>query len=215
MRKKYLVLLLVPLVIALAGCGKKHFAPPPTPGSPSNLTATAVSYNQINLFWQDNSDIEDGFKVCCDMGTNQYQIIAILGPNATQFEHPQLQPMTEYRYYVQSYRGEEHANSEEASATTPCPVEFVDWYIARGSMRYFEVRGVLSSNASESCRVELTACLYHPDTGDLVGIATYTVDMGPVNKYMPFSFEVYLVTETAGDVDPDRTLEITDVEIEY
>lgn len=125
MRKKYLLLLLIPLAVALSGCHKKHFAP------------------------------------------------------------------------------------------APATVEIIDCTVVRGSLRLFQVKGMLSSNTSESCRVEITACLYHQDTGELVGIATHTVNMGPANKYTPFSFQVFLLTETAGDIWPDHTVEITDVEIEY
>jgi len=214
-KRKYLLLLLVSLVIALAGCGKKHFAPPPEPGAPSNLTATAVSYKQIHLSWQDNSDDEDYFRVLCPtMWGTQYQTVATLPPDTTSFEHYNLQPMTEYEYYVCVYRGEEHTCSNTAYATTPCPVEILGLSVGQGSQHMLEVSGYLSSNATESCQVEITARFYHPDTGELIGIATPMFHLGPVSKYHPFSFRVYLTTEH-GVLSPDHTVEITSVEIEY
>src|SRR5918999_4225202 len=37
--------------------------PPPPPADPSTLTATAASYEQINLTWVDNSSNESGFRI--------------------------------------------------------------------------------------------------------------------------------------------------------
>ena len=164
MRKKYLVLLLIPLLIVFAGCGKKkHVAPPPEPNAPSNLTATAVSYKQINLSWQDNSAIEDGFKVCCDMGGTQYEIVGTLPANSTSFNHSGLQALTTYTYYVMAYQGSKHASSREVSATTPCPVHIVLSVFYRISPYKVHISGEVKNNADESVEIEVTGTFYGYD----------------------------------------------------
>lgn len=165
MRRKYLILLLIPLLIAFAGCGKKrhYVASQPELEAPSNLTATATSYKQINLFWQDNSTIEDGFRVCCDMGGNQYQTMDTLPANTTSFEHYNLQPLTKYTYYVQAYWGEEYANSREILATTPCPIEILDSRSYSYGNSGFIVEMRVKNNATERCEVEITVTFYNAD----------------------------------------------------
>lgn len=118
MRRKYLLLLLIPLAVASSGCRRKHFAPPELI-APSNLVARAVSSSQIHLTWQDNSTDGDYFRVLCPtMWGIQHQTIATLSPDTTSFDHCNPEPMTEYEYYVCVHRGEEHTCSNRAYATT-------------------------------------------------------------------------------------------------
>lgn len=119
MRRKYLVLLLIPLVIMLSGCGKKkHFAPPPEPGAPSSLTAIPVSSTQIDLSWKDNSTDEKGFYVY-RRTTDDYSRVANMEANATSYSDNGLSPETTYRYKVRAYNDtEESSASNEVSITT-------------------------------------------------------------------------------------------------
>ncbi len=208
MRRKYLVFLLVPLLIALGGCkcDKKHVAPPPELEAPSDLTATAVSYKQINLSWQDNSDIEEGFRVCCKAGEGQYEAVDTLPPNATSFEHCNLQPLTKYTYYVQAYWGEEYANSREVSVVTPDPIEILDSYIYSYSNWGVKLVVAVRNYAFERCRVELKATFYDKDgiecdswtetptlaAGEIRNVYFYTCALGPVEaRYVPgYSIEI-------------------------
>jgi len=211
-KRKYLVLLLIPLVIALTGCGKKkhYVASPPELEAPSNLRTHVINYKQINLSWQDNSDIEDGFKVCCDMGGSQYQTMDTLPANTTSFEHYNLQPMTKYTYYVQAYRGNQYASSREVSATTPCPVQIIDSWLTFVPNTRYKISGRLLSDAEEPCLVGLLGCLYEQETGERVICNEdkfYLKDLGK-------TFEIWFVV---GGRWPnyDHTVEITDVEIAY
>lgn len=224
MRKKYLLVLLLALAIALGGCkcDKKHVAPPPELEAPSDLTATAVSYKQINLSWQDNSDIEEGFRVYCDMGENQYQTIGTLGPNAIQFTHSQLQPMTEYTYYVQSYKGEKYGNSREASAITPCPVQILDSWVEFYPNTRWRIRGRLLSDAEEPCLVGLLGCLCDQETGERLLCNEDKFYLKDLGKTFTIWFVVGgrclyedLEKHPDGMCNYNHIVEITDVEIEY
>ncbi len=217
MRRKYLVLLLIPLVIALAGCGKKKYVaplpPPPELEVPSNLTVPAISYKQINLSWQDNSTIEDGFRVCCDMGGKQYQTVDTLPANTTSFQHYNLQPIIIYTYYVQACRSDQYASSREVSATTSCPVMITYFNIGRISNHSFAIMGKVQSYADEPCLAEIIVSIYNPDTGDLEGTVKDTFYIGAVN-IKGFRIDCSTQHVLFGNYD-DYTVEITDVEIEY
>ena len=219
MKRKCLLLLLIPLAVPLSGCRRKHFVPPPLQ-APSNLTATAVSSSQILLSWQDNSDDEDHFRIACDMGIGQNQFLDRVPANTTRYEHGKLQPLTYYQYFVIAERGGESAASERFSATTlEAPVEIVEYWLVRGSMRMHYLRGYLKSTATEPCLVELTAqyhiTAFYDDGFSEWDTCIYTVDLEALADNTFFEFQYILQTETAGDKKVDCELEITDVEIEY
>jgi len=81
--------------------------PPATPAAPSNLTANAVSANQINLSWSDNSGNETGFKIERCQGNNctNFAEIAQVGANVTSFPNTGLTRNTWYRYRVRAFNG--------------------------------------------------------------------------------------------------------------
>jgi len=125
MKKRYLVLLLVPLIIALSGCGKKrhYVAPPPSPFAPFDLVATAVSSTQIDLTWKETCENEKGFYVY-----RNNQKIAVLEPNTTSYNDLSLKPETTYYYEITTYTNDgESTPSNKASATTPAEVEILDY----------------------------------------------------------------------------------------
>ena len=71
-----------------------HFAgsPPPTPNAPTNLTATAVSANQINLTWTDNSSNESGFDIlrCQGAACVPAVVVASVGAGVVSFSNTGL-----------------------------------------------------------------------------------------------------------------------------
>ncbi len=91
-------------------------APPPPPNPPSNLTATAVSNQQINLTWTDNSNNEDGFKIerCQGAGCTTFAQIAQTGPNVTSFSDTGLSSQTSFSYRVRAF----NANGNSAYSNT-------------------------------------------------------------------------------------------------
>ncbi|GEM_PF-1755052 len=71
---------------------------------PSNLAATAVSSNRINLAWKDNSGNETGFKIERKTSAGAYMEIGTARPNATSFaDSSGLRPSTQYFYRVRSH----------------------------------------------------------------------------------------------------------------
>ncbi len=98
------------------------------PVAPSDLVATTVDHQQIDLAWTDNSDDETGFKVERKLEpSGAFTLIATLGANVTKYYNTGLQPGTTYSYRVSSYNaaGDSPASNEAtattAAATTPTP----------------------------------------------------------------------------------------------
>lgn len=94
--------------------------PPSSPPlAPSNLSATAVSRNRIDLKWTDNSNNETGFKIERRTNTGSYSEIATVGLNVTSYSDTGLNRRTRYYYRVRAYNSAGYsAYSNEASART-------------------------------------------------------------------------------------------------
>lgn len=97
-------------------------AAPTVPAAPTNLTATAVSYNQINLAWKDNATNETGFYVerCKGATCTNFTRIATVGANVTTYASTGLSSNTTYRFRVRAYNATGASSySNIASAKTP------------------------------------------------------------------------------------------------
>ncbi len=71
---------------------------------PTKLTATVVSYNGIDLAWQDNSDGETGFMVQRRVdGSDNWVEIGTAAANTTLFSDSGLEPATTYYYRVRAF----------------------------------------------------------------------------------------------------------------
>lgn len=94
--------------------------PSPTiPDAPSNLIATAVSNNRIDLSWTDNSNNETGFKIERRTESGTYIEIATVGANVTTYSDTGLSESTRYYYRVRAYNSAGYSNySNEASSIT-------------------------------------------------------------------------------------------------
>ncbi len=93
--------------------------PNTTFGAPSNLIATAVSSQQIDLTWTDNSTAEDGFKVYRSTDGIEFFRTVILGPNVTSFSNAGRPAATTYYYRVLAFNASgSTADSNTAVATT-------------------------------------------------------------------------------------------------
>ena len=72
--------------------------------APTRLTATTISYNGIDLAWQDNSDGETGFRVQRRVdGSDDWLEIGSTAANVTAFSDTGVEPTTTYHYRVQAF----------------------------------------------------------------------------------------------------------------
>ena len=76
---------------------------PSPPAAPSNLTATAVSRQRINLSWTDHATDELGFKVERSTNGKPFKPIATVGANVTTYSNTGLDPGKKYSYRVRAY----------------------------------------------------------------------------------------------------------------
>src|SRR5207249_3228934 len=77
----------------------------PTPAAPSNLVATAISRNEIDLTWSDNSTNETGFSIerCKGGQCSNFRPLINVGPNTTSFQDTGLTKNTTYKYRVRAF----------------------------------------------------------------------------------------------------------------
>ncbi len=94
------------------------------PKAPSNLTATAVSPNQINLAWRDNSDNETGFEIWMKQGANGEWVRRSTTPaNANNWGFGGIAAGMSYGFRVWAVNGAIRSDAyAEASAATPAIV---------------------------------------------------------------------------------------------
>ena len=90
------------------------------PAAPTNLTATAVSFSEIDLTWQDNSNNETGFGIERKTGSGgSYTLITTVGANIISYADIGLLSGTTYYYRVYAYNTSGNSSySNEINATT-------------------------------------------------------------------------------------------------
>ena len=97
---------------------------PLVPAAPTNLVATAVSPNQVNLTWSDNANNEAGFIVerCTGPGCTNFAPITPgngLAANATSYSDLTVAGNTTYSYRVLAFNLGGNSPSNVATVTTP------------------------------------------------------------------------------------------------
>lgn len=90
------------------------------PNAISDLSATAVSSDEIDLSWTDNSNNEEGFVVRQSIAgaAGEFNTIDTLGPDATCYQVTGLSPSTTYYFKIRAYNNAGYIASDEVSATT-------------------------------------------------------------------------------------------------
>jgi uncharacterized repeat protein (TIGR01451 family) len=88
--------------------------------APSGLTATAISFGQIDLSWTDNSATETGYQVERRVSGGSFALITTTGAGATSYSDLAVDDQTSYEYRVRAVNGTGVSGySNTASATTP------------------------------------------------------------------------------------------------
>jgi hypothetical protein len=97
---------------------------PLAPDPPTNLTATAINPNRIDLAWQDNSGDELGFRISRSLDGSSFTEIASVGPNVATFSDTGLTPDTTYFYVVVAFNnfGNSVPTNVAGDTTPPSPV---------------------------------------------------------------------------------------------
>jgi carboxypeptidase T len=85
------------------------------PAAPSNLTAGAVSCNQIDLAWTDNADNEDGFHIYRSTDGVNFTPLDTIGPDILTYDDFTAQSGNTYYYKVCAYNGDGESCSNIAS----------------------------------------------------------------------------------------------------
>ena len=95
---------------------------PPPPAAPSGLSASAVSTNQINLAWTDNSTTETGFKIERSTDQTNWTAVTTTAANVTSYSDTPIADGTRWYYRVRATdEGGDSANIT-ADTTTPLAV---------------------------------------------------------------------------------------------
>ena len=98
------------------------------PAAATNLAATTVSSDAIDLAWNDASTTEDGFRVERSDG-GSWSVVATLAANATSHSDNGLAASTLYSYRIVAFNAAgDSAPSNIANATTDAPPAFVVAY---------------------------------------------------------------------------------------
>ncbi len=92
---------------------------PTGPAAPTGLSASAISSDQIDLSWTDNSDDEDWFAIERSLDGNTFEEIGTtVVPDTESFSDTGLAASTLYYYKVAAVNNNGRSYSGEASATT-------------------------------------------------------------------------------------------------
>jgi hypothetical protein len=119
-----------------------------TPPTVPTLSATAVSFNRVDLSWTAATD---------DTGVTRYEIIrdgaplASVGGSATKYQDTTVDPSTSYSYTVEAFDAANNGSgpSAAATATTPRNALFLDGFESGDLSQWTTVNG-LSAQQQEA-----------------------------------------------------------------
>ena len=124
------------LILLLAACDAERPLVPemrtavaggPTVNAPSGTNATAVSWSQINVGWQDNSSNETGFEVhrSTTGPSGAFALLSSTGANVTSYSNGGLSGSTQYCYTVRAFRTTGGKTSYSAFSSAACATTLV------------------------------------------------------------------------------------------
>ncbi|MFT5412370.1 MAG: immune inhibitor A, partial [Verrucomicrobiales bacterium] len=121
------------------------------PDAPSNLLATATSYDRIALTWSDQSSDEIGFKLERDGGGGWIEI-ATVGADVLVYTDTGLAASTAYGYRVRGYNGggnSGYSNTSNATTQAPPPPPAAPSGLAATALSDTEIQLLWTDNAGD------------------------------------------------------------------
>ena len=98
------VALLFILLISIIGCNKSEDGTVEViPLAPTDLKATVISKDQLDLTWKDNSTNEKGYKIERKIGSGNFTEIGSTTQDITTFSDKSVVLNTSFTYRVYSY----------------------------------------------------------------------------------------------------------------
>ncbi|MBN1576041.1 MAG: fibronectin type III domain-containing protein, partial [Chitinispirillaceae bacterium] len=94
------------------------FVDPVVPANPTNLVATAISSQRIDLSWTDASTNELGFEIFMKSGGGPFTSIAMVVANLTSYQITGLTPETQYQFKVRAYNTIGNSDYSNAALAT-------------------------------------------------------------------------------------------------
>jgi FtsP/CotA-like multicopper oxidase with cupredoxin domain len=94
----------------------------PVPTAPTNLVATVISANQVNLTWNDNANSETGFSIerCTGTGCTNFAPVGAVSANLTAYSDSTVVGNATYSYRVAAYNLSGYSQySNVVTVTTP------------------------------------------------------------------------------------------------
>ena len=91
------------------------------PNTPADFTGYAISYDQIKIQWNDNSENEYGFEIERSLTPEEgFQKIFTTYQNINSYNNVNLTPLTDYYYRIRAFNNIGYSDySEEISISTP------------------------------------------------------------------------------------------------
>jgi len=93
---------------------------PDAPLPPTNLQAWLITPTRVDLYWDDASSNEDGFKIARRKGSGRWSVIATVGPSVTNYQITYgLVPGKNYSFMVIAFNSSGKGKSEIVGVTSP------------------------------------------------------------------------------------------------
>jgi len=102
--------------------------PPPVPAAPTQLAATAMSENRIDLTWTDNATNETSFLIERSINNVNFEQIASAGADVTSYSDAGLAAATRYYYRVRASNAGGQSHYSNVATAETAPSEAVAWY---------------------------------------------------------------------------------------
>jgi hypothetical protein len=190
-----------------------------TPEAPSNLSGNAISSNEVQLNWQDNSKTESGFIIELLQG-NIFKTIGNVGSDITTYTYRNVNPNTTLTFQVKAING---ANQSKASNQVTVTTKKGPVFSDLGSVKWAQTaitdlasRNVFDVNASSKfyptqriARGEFCAIIIRSLELNKVAAGKYA-DVTPKNRYyqeIMTAAKLGIITADKGNrIYPDKAI---------